>query len=234
MLNKKFASIRATANVKTENKRSSIASSVASHQQQQQSQRLTQSQSMEMFNSGANYQANNEILMNMRSSPSLYDQRTTSSPITNTSQQQSTHLRGAMMKTSPHPYVNLLHHQYAAQSPQQQQHLQYQNQHHGSSVSFGSPILLDTSNNQSWNSSYNNSNTASPLATHYTASQIYMRPKSFLQQPPTAASNSSSPIIAHKKPPPDIPRRISSSNSNVSKRPNGLSRSSKYIIKNKI
>lgn len=125
MLNKKFASIRATANVKTENKRSSVASSIASHhqqQQQQQSQRLSQSQSMEMFNSGVNYQTtNNEILMNMRSSPSLYDQRTamnSSSP--NVAAQPTTphHLR---MKASPHPYVNLLHQQYAASSPQQNQ-----------------------------------------------------------------------------------------------------------------
>lgn len=123
MLNKKFASIRATANVKTENKRSSVASSIASHhqQQQQQSQRLSQSQSMEMFNSGVNYQTtNNEILMNMRSSPSLYDQRTTvnsSSP--NVATQPTTpHLR---MKASPHPYVNLLHQQYGASSPQQNQ-----------------------------------------------------------------------------------------------------------------
>jgi hypothetical protein len=120
MLNKKFASIRTAANVKTENKRSSVASSIASHhQQQQQSQRLSQSQSMEMFN--VNYQtANNEILM--RSSPSLYDQRTamnSSSPIAAAQPTTPHHLR---MKPSPHPYVNLLHQQYAASSsPQQNQ-----------------------------------------------------------------------------------------------------------------
>lgn len=219
MLNKKFASIRATANVKTESKRGSVASSIASHQHQQlqQSQRLSQSQSMEMFNSGANYHAaNNEILMNMRSTPSL----NSSSPIT-AATQTPPQMRSALFKASPHPYVNLLHQQYAS-SPQQ--HLQYQNQ--SNSMSFGSPILLDTSNNQSWNSSYNNSNTASPLATHYTAAQIYMRPKSYLQ-PQQQPSNSSSPIIAHKKPPPEVPKRMSSSA--AKKQPsNGLSRSSKF------
>lgn len=121
MLNKKFASIRATANVKTENKRSSVASSIASHhqqqQQQQQHQRLSQSQSMEMFGSGVNYQtANNEILMNMRSSPSLYDQRTA----LNSSPAQPTTPHHLRMKPS-HPYVNLLHQQYAPPSPQNQQ-----------------------------------------------------------------------------------------------------------------
>lgn len=244
MLNKKFASIRATANVKTE-KRSSIASGgsvINHHHQHQQNQRLSQSQSMEMFG-GVNYQTNNEMLMSMRSSPSLYDQRTSlnsSSPINNhannTTTQASPHLRGAvMMKASPHAYVNLLHHQYQNNnSGSPQQHLQYQNT--SGSMSFGSPIMLDSSSpnnnnnstcqNQQWNSSPSlNSNTASPLGTHYTAAQIYMRPKNHLQPQP---SNSSSPVVSHKKLPPDVPKRLSSAIVG-GKKHNGLSRSSKLL-----
>lgn len=246
MLNKKFASIRATANVKTE-KRSSMASGdnniINHHQQQQQNQRLSQSQSMEMFGG-----INNEMLMSMRSSPSLYDQKTSlnsSSPINNhannTTIQASPHLRGAMlMKASPHPYVNLLHHQYQNNNNAlPQQHLQYQNTSSGS-MSFGSPIILDSSSpnisinnstcqNQQWNStpSLNSSTaTASPLGTHYTAAQIYMRPKIHLQPQP---SNSSSPVVSHKKLAPEVPKRMSSAIVGTKKH-NGLSRSSKFFL----
>jgi hypothetical protein len=244
MLNKKFASIRATASEKSE-KRSSVANSGINHhhhhqqlQQQQQlqkSQRLSQSQSMEMFGT-ANYQANNEILMSMRSSPSLYDQRTSvnSSPINNMRGGGSNAL---LLKPSPHAYVNLLHHQYHNNASPQ--HLQYQNT---STMSFKNPIILDpstpnnsgsTCQNQSWNSSLNNNST--PLVTHYTAAQIYMRPKNILQQQQQLQhhqsqtslkqpSNSSSPIVTHKKLPPEVPKRMSSSG--IPKKSNGLSRSS--------
>lgn len=250
MLNKKFASIRATANEKTE-KRSSVASSSIINQQQQQQQqshqRLSQSQSMEMFSGGVNYhQTNNEILMNIRSSPSLYDQRASlnsSSSPTIPAASSSPHLRGGVMKAPPHAYVNLLHqqqyhHNNNLTSPQ---HLQYQNTSSGSMV-FGSPIILDPSSsnntinnnnngtcqNQSWNTSLNslNNSTASPLVTHYTAAQIYMRPKNLLQQQQQSQpSNSSSPIVSHKKPPPDVPKRLSSVVQTAMKKTNGLSRS---------
>lgn len=238
MLNKKFASIRETANVKTE-KRSSMASGGGSsvinhhHQQHQQNQRLSQSQSMEMFGA-VNYQINNNEML--RSSPSLYDQRTplnSSSPINN----HQAHLRGTMLlKASPHAYVNLLHHQYQNNnnpSPQQH-HLQYQNNNTSGSMSFGSPIIHDNSsspnnNSQQWNSTPSlNSNTASPIGTHYTAAQIYMRPKNQLQphQQHQQPSNASSPAVSHKKLPPDVPKRLSSSIAGVKKHHNGLSRSS--------
>ncbi|KAG5672765.1 hypothetical protein PVAND_002861 [Polypedilum vanderplanki] len=227
MLNKKFASIRATANVKTE-KRSSIASSSMTSSI---NQRLSQSQSMEMY--GINYQQQHQLQNNEQRSPATinapYDQRTLMSP-------NSPQLRNSIILKSPaHPYVNLMHQQYSAGSPTiTHQHLQYQNSNNSSTISFGSPIFLDASNttpNQSWNSL--NSTPSSPLVTHYTASQIYMRPKNMQyqqqqsqQQQPSPQHVHSSPMATHKKQPPEVPKRMTSAVSTGSlKKSNGLSRS---------
>lgn len=70
---------------------------------------------------------------------------------------------------------------------------------------------------QAWNSNAQ----AQPLVTHYTAAQIYMRPKVI-----------ASPELAYSKkpPPPEVPKRLSSTISTGSltslKKTNGLSRSS--------
>ncbi|XP_070507771.1 IQ motif and SEC7 domain-containing protein 1-like isoform X3 [Chironomus tepperi] len=241
MLNKKFASIRATANVKTE-KRSSIASS-SNNNNMMMNQRLSQSQSMEMYG-GMNYhhhqhQTNNDILMNITkesslrsATPSQYDHQQrimiNSSPATPTR-------NAMMMKSSPHPYVNLMHQQYHNNSnTSPHQHLQYQNNSNNTSaLSFGSPIMIDNnSQNQSWNSI----NQPSPVSQHYTAAQIYMKPKilkhqqniqpqlspQFTQQQQVSPS----PKVTHKKVPPEVPKRMPSTVSTTSlKKQNGLSRS---------
>ncbi|CAH1729600.1 unnamed protein product [Chironomus riparius] len=244
MLNKKFASIRATANVKTE-KRSSIASSSNNNNNNNMmmNQRLSQSQSMEMYG-GINYhqqqqQANNDVLMNITkeslrsATPSQFDHQQqrlmmNSSPATPTRNVM-------MMKSSPHPYVNLMHQQYNT-SPHQ--HLQYQNNSNNTSaISFGSPIMFDSSSqNQSWNS-LNNIAPPTPVAQHFTAAQIYMRPKvpkqstnatpqlspQFTQQHQQV---SPSPKVTHKKAPPEVPKRMPSTvSTNSLKKQNGLSRS---------
>lgn len=249
MLNKKFASIRATANVKTE-KRSSVASS---NNNMMMNQRLSQSQSMEMY--GINFQqtnkqqSNNEqFLMNM-TKDSLRSTTPSSAQYDPQQQQQrpsivnsspSTPVRNPMMmKSSQHPHVNLMHQQYhsGSNNVSPHQHLQYQNHSNNTSaMSFGSPIMID---NQSWNSL--NPNQTSPLVTHYTAAQIYMSPKNYMhRQPqqnipqhspqliPTQPQQqvSSSPKVVHKKIPPEVPKRMPSTVSTTSiKKQNGLSRS---------
>lgn len=215
MLNRKFASIRANSKV---DKRSSVA--------QHANQRMSQSQSMDMQ---SNYQRtqNNNILMNLAkeaNARSLNDRRNIefdSSPV-------GTPMRSPIMKSSSqHPYVNLMHQQQQQQSynitPYQ---LQYQN-----NVSIASPSTPD-SMNQSWN--FQSQTPPVPLVTHYTAAQIYMRPKvnappSFNQQTSPAYST-----VNKKPPPPEVPKRLSSSVSTGStsslKKANGLSRSSKKKI----
>lgn len=215
MLNRKFASIRANSKV---DKRGSIAS--------QANQRLSQSQSMELQ---SNYQRtqNNNLLMNLAkeaTARSLNDRRNLefdSSPA-------GTPIRSPIMKSSPqHPYVNLMHQQQQQQpsfniTPYQ---LQYQN-----NVSVGSPATPD-SMNQSWN--YQSQTPPVPLVTHYTAAQIYMRPKVNAQP---AFNQPTSPCPAYstvnkKPPPPEVPKRLSSTVATGStsslKKTNGLSRSSK-------
>ena len=119
----------------------------------------------------------------------------------------ATPMRSPIMKTLQHPYVNLLH---------QQQHfppyqLQYQNQ--------STPEM-----NQSW--SHQNTPPPAPLVQHYTAAQIYMRPK------PVVSQQSSPSLVSKKPPPPEVPKRLSSSISTGSqsslKKSNGLSRSSEW------
>lgn len=115
----------------------------------------------------------------------------------------ATPLRSPVMKSTPqHPYVNLLHQQ-QCYAPYQHQ-LQYQNQ--------SAPEAL----NQTWNQT-----PPVPLAQHYTAAQIYMRPKV-------------SVTVSKKPPPPEVPKRLSSSISTGSqsslKKTNGLSRSSEFKL----
>lgn len=212
MLNRKFASIRANSKV---DKRSSTAS-----------QRMTQSQSMDMQSNYQRTQNNNAILMNLAkeaNARSLNDRRA----VEYDSSPAGTPMRSPLMKSTPqHPYVNLMHQQ--QQQHQQQSYnitpyqLQYQN-----NVTVGSPSTPD-SMNQSW--SYQSQTPPVPLVTHYTAAQIYMRPKvnappSFNQQTSPAYST-----VNKKPPPPEVPKRLSSQASSGStaslKKPNGLSRSS--------
>lgn len=213
MLNRKFASIRANSKI---DKRSSVA--------QHANQRMSQSQSMDM-QSSYRAQNNNNILMNLAkeaNARSLTDRRNLefdSSP-------SATPIRSPIMKSSPqHPYVNLLHQQQQPTYNITPYQLQYQN-----SVPIGSPSTPEQ--NQSWN--YQSQTPPIPLVTHYTAAQIYMRPKvnappSFNQQTSPAYST-----VNKKPPPPEIPKRLSSTISTGStsslKKTNGLSRSSKISI----
>lgn len=207
MLNRKFASIR--ANVKTD-KRNSVT--------QNSNQRLSQSQSMEMQ---TNYQRaqtiNNNILMNLSKEASsrsmaAHDRRLEfdSSPI------------ATPMRNPPHPYVNLLHQQQQPFNNISPYQLQYQNQ---MSLNQPAPDTL----NQSW--SMQNVAQQQPLVTHYTAAQIYMRPKAIVNSYSPQQSSSAYSSISKKPPPPEVPKRLSSTVSANStptlKKSNGLSRSSK-------
>ena len=114
-----------------------------------------------------------------------------------------------LTKPSPHPYVNVLHQQQSPQyyySPHQMYHLQYQNSYQTAQDMSGNSGLMDSSLtgsalNLSWGAS-------PPQVTHFTAAQIYMRPKHGL--------NSSNPNLSlqlqhqMKRPPPDVPKRTSS------------------------
>lgn len=215
MLNRKFASIR--ANVKVD-KRNSPA----------QNQRLSQSQSMEMQ---SNYQRtqninNNNILMNLSKEASVRSMSSHDRRLEFDSSPVATPVRSPLMKSSPqHPYVNLLHHQqpYSNNNIPPYQ-LQYQ---------------TNASTPESVNQSWNLQNAPQPIAQHYTAAQIYMRPKvnanaasgynnnQQQQQSPSAYSS-----VSKKPPPPEVPKRLSSSISIGStsslKKSNGLSRSSNW------
>lgn len=199
MLNRKFASIR--ANVKTD-KRGSFA--------QNENQRLPQSRSMDMKSS---YQRNNNIFLNLT-------KEATSRSISNERRNfdfddssTETTMRSPINTAPHHPYVNLMHQKKfnsVSNSPYQ---LQYQN------VSQSTPDSM----NQSWN--LQNQPNPIPLLTHFTAAQIYMRPKVNANQ----CGRETSPSYT-KKPPPEVPKRLSSTISNGStsslKKTSGLSRSS--------
>lgn len=212
MLNRKFASIR--ANVKID-KRNSAA--------QNTNQRMSQSQSMDMQSKyhQRNHSVNNNILMNLTKeaanrSISSHERRTLesydASPL-------ATPIRSPIMKSSTqHPYVNLMHQPNYNIPPYQ---LQYQNNAPLSNQSTPDPA------NQSWGNSQ-----PIPLVTHYTAAQIYMRPKVNVVNSSYNYQNSSAYSSINKKPPPpEVPKRLSSSISTGStsslKKSNGLSRSSK-------
>lgn len=149
-----------------------------------------------------------------------------------------------------HPYVNILHQQhpqyYYNASPQspyqyQHQHLQYQNTYrepHDMSMLNNSQIMDSSVSNSSMNLSWNCQ--TPPQITHYTAAQIYMRPKSSLNNSNPNISvqhqQSSSPQPPYsRRPPPEVPKRTSSIISTGSGhriRPNGLSKSGKHFTFN--
>lgn len=216
MLNRKFASIR--ANVKID-KRNSVTPSA--------NQRMSQSQSMDMqSNYLRNQSVNNNILLNMSKEAAArsmsHDRRVLDfdpSPL-------STPVRSPIMKaTPPHPYVNLMHQQqnFNNVSPYQ---LQYQS--HIPMANQFAPDGMSQSFNQ-------NSAPGTPVLTHYTAAQIYMRPK--VAANAYGQLTSSVPSLNSKKPPPpEVPKRLSSSISVGStsslKKTNGLSRSSEFSLLN--
>lgn len=221
MLNRKFASIRANSKI---DKRNSVA--------QHANQRLSQSQSMEMQNNYHRTHNNSNLLMNLSKeavarSKTSHERRTLefdSSP--------NTPVRSPHMKTSSqHPYVNLLHQQQSYSNSNSNiapYQLQYQN---------NVPLVQSQSTpdqiNQSWNLQ-NPSIPPVPLVTHYTAAQIYMRPKVNSNSYSPQTSPAYAPINSKKPPPPEVPKRMSSSISTGSttslKKSNGLSRSSEYHI----
>lgn len=208
MLNRKFASIRASTHSKTD-----IRNSLA----QSSSQRMSQSQSMDMQtnNQRTPNKSINNNLVNLSREPSSrfmgsHDRRLDfdSSPL-------ATPVRSPLMKSTPqHPYVNLLHQPQQLYNNIPPYQLQYQN-----NASMG---------NQATQEAWNLQN-ATPPITHYTAAQIYMRPKvlnAYNQQ-----GSSPQLSVTKKPPPPDPPKRLSSTISTGSlsslKKSNGLSRSSK-------
>lgn len=93
---------------------------------------------------------------------------------------------------SRHPYVNLMHQNYFNNASYSPYHLQYQN------VSQSTPDM-----NQSWNVQSPASQV--PLVTHFTAAQIYMRPKANASNFDQKTPQSYSPIS--KRPPPEVPKR---------------------------
>lgn len=90
-----------------------------------------------------------------------------------------------------HPYVNLMHHNYFNAASSSPYHLQYQN------VSQSTPDM-----NHSWK--IQNQPNQIPLVTHFTAAQIYMRPKVNASK----YDQQGSPSVSKK--PPDVPKRLSS------------------------
>lgn len=215
MLNRKFASIRANSKI---DKRNSAAQHV--------NQRLSQSQSMEMqSNYKRTHNSNNHnLLMSLSKeavarSKSSHERRTLEFDSSPSTPVRSPHMKPA----SQIPYVNLLHQQQSFSSnniaPYQ---LQYQN---------NVPLVQGQSTssdqiNQSWNLQ----SPTPPIVTHYTAAQIYMRPKVNANSYSPQTSPAYAPVNSKKPPPPEVPKRMSSSISIGStsslKKANGLSRSS--------
>ncbi|XP_021710893.1 IQ motif and SEC7 domain-containing protein 1 isoform X4 [Aedes aegypti] len=145
-----------------------------------------------------------------------------------------------------HPHVNILHqqqqHYYStggipSSSPHQQLQ-QYQSQYGSQdlNVSGGSSVLDSTisSMNLSWNSASGAAIVAtagsvhqSPYTPHYTAAQIYMRPRGIgIGSSGGSSGSAASSSSASRKVPPEVPKRTSSITSqhtpNRSLRPNGL------------
>ncbi|XP_062562458.1 IQ motif and SEC7 domain-containing protein 1 isoform X1 [Armigeres subalbatus] len=145
-----------------------------------------------------------------------------------------------------HPHVNILHqqqqHYYStggitSSSPHQQLQ-QYQSQYGSQdlNVSGGSSVLDSTisSMNLSWNSGSGAAIVAtaggvhqSPYTPHYTAAQIYMRPRGIgIGSSGGSSGSAASSSSASRKVPPEVPKRTSSITSqhtpNRSLRPNGL------------
>lgn len=218
MLNRKFASIR--ANVKVDRR---------SFSAKQVTKRMSQSQSMDMQSHYQRTQnVNNNVLMNNAKDSfqrlnASYDRRVSdfdSSPVT------SVRSSPIMKSAAPtlHPYVNLLHQQMSNYNNVTPYQLQYQN-----NVLQGQSTP-DAMTNQSWNSQ-----SPSPLVTHYTAAQIYMRPKVIVNSDNQQGSSACS-TVSKKPPPPEVPKRLSStmavsgSTTSLRKSNGALSRSSRNFL----
>lgn len=224
MLDKKFASIRANANIEKRN--SSIQQF---NQQNENHQRIVTSQSMEMrtnFMSSPSLgtpiytrEPSLRILNNERRGLEFESSPTSASSIRN--------LHVSKLNPSPHPYVNLLHHQQQQQSPLSQCYppyqLQYQCSPNNNQLHLQSDLL-----NHSWtqNISQPSSHFGQPSSNHYTPSQIFMRPKQ------AALFNQQYQHSSKKTLPPEVPKRISSNSSTNShsgvKKSNGMIRTCKH------
>lgn len=144
-----------------------------------------------------------------------------------------------------HPHVNILHqqqqHYYSSggvpsSSPHQLQQYQSQYGSQDLNISGGSSVLDSTisSMNLSWNSGSGAAIVAtagsahqSPYTPHYTAAQIYMRPRGIgIGSSGGSSGSAASSCSASRKVPPEVPKRTSSITSqhtpNRSLRPNGL------------
>ncbi|XP_065082029.1 IQ motif and SEC7 domain-containing protein 1 isoform X4 [Ochlerotatus camptorhynchus] len=144
-----------------------------------------------------------------------------------------------------HPHVNILHqqqqHYYSSggvpsSSPHQLQQYQSQYGSQDLNISGGSSVLDSTisSMNLSWNSGSGTAIVAtagsahqSPYTPHYTAAQIYMRPRGIgIGSSGGSSGSAASSCSASRKVPPEVPKRTSSITSqhtpNRSLRPNGL------------
>ncbi|XP_039450481.1 IQ motif and SEC7 domain-containing protein 1 isoform X1 [Culex pipiens pallens] len=156
---------------------------------------------------------------------------------------------GQQQQPYSHPHVNILHQQqqaqaYYAAAGGQGQILPstYQSSQYGSqdlNVSGGSSVLDSTisSMNLSWNSTGGQPIVATagglphghcPYTPHYTAAQIYMRPRGIgIGSSGGSSGSAASSCSASRKVPPEVPKRTSSITSaqhtpNRSLRPNGL------------
>ncbi|XP_058831509.1 IQ motif and SEC7 domain-containing protein 1 isoform X2 [Topomyia yanbarensis] len=150
---------------------------------------------------------------------------------------------GNQQQQYSHPHVNILHQQQqnyynstVSPSPHQQV---YQSQYGSQdlNISGGSSVLDSTisSMNLSWNSGSGTAIVAtagsvhhSPYTPHYTAAQIYMRPRGVgIGSSGGSSGSAASSCSASRKVPPEVPKRTSSITSaqhtpNRSLRPNGL------------
>lgn len=217
MLDKKFASIRANANIEKRN-----SSSQQFNHQNENHQRIVTSQSMEMKTNFMSSPSLGTLNHSREPSSKILNERSgleyESSP-TPASSLRNLHV--SKSNPSPHPYVNLLHQQQQQQSPLQcypPYQLQYQ-----SSASNTNQQHLNLLN-QSWAQP----SQGGPALAHYTASQIFMRPKQ------AALINSQYQYSSKKTIPPEVPKRISSTASTSShssiKKSNGMIRTCKHYF----
>lgn len=121
----------------------------------------------------------------------------------------------AMPMQSRHPYVNLMHQNYFNNASFSPYHLQYQN------VSQSTPDM-----NQSWN--LQSQANQAPLVTHFTAAQIYMRPKANANKIEQQTPQSYSPVS--QRPPPEVPKRTISVGSTSTLRKSSKFRNSIAVL----
>lgn len=137
-------------------------------------------------------------------SMSLRERRLDGSPVPRSGSTSSSPAPSVWSQNSQHshPHVNLMHQQYYNSPPQhpQLQQQMYNNQYGSQelNMSIGSTTDSHASMNSSWNSNQ------SPYTPHYTAAQIYCRPRTSSRDltPPTGNNC--------RKMPPEVPRRTSS------------------------